>query len=136
MSIFTFVFFVFNLSFFRSLSTLCDITYSRIVKLRMIGKIPDYWNHIVKTTFDAHTDPIFQNLGILKFHDIYLIQLGLFMYSYQNHTLPLKFHCKFTLQSQIHSRNTRNWCNFRLPFCRTRTKQFSVFIKDLNFTTP
>ena len=30
MSIFTFAFFVFNLSFFRSLSTLCDITYSRI----------------------------------------------------------------------------------------------------------
>ena len=30
---------------------------------------------IAKTTFDAHTDPIFQNLGILKFHDIYLICL-------------------------------------------------------------
>ena len=30
--------------------------------------------------------------GILKFHDIYLIhvQLGLLMYSYQNHTLPEK----------------------------------------------
>ena len=50
---------------------------------------------IAKTTFDAHTDPIFQNLGILKFHGTYLIQLGLFMFSYQNHTQPLKFHCKF-----------------------------------------
>ena len=88
---------------------------------------------IAKTTFDAHTDPIFQNLGILKFHDIYLIQLGLFMYSYQNHTLPLKFHCKFTLQSQIHSYNTRNSCKFRLPFCRTRTKQFSVFYQGPKF---
>ena len=57
---------------------------------------------IAKTTFGAHTDPLFQNLGVLKFHDIYLIQLGLFMYSYQNYTLPLKFHCKFTVQSQIH----------------------------------
>ena len=36
---------------------------------------------IAKTSFDAHTDPVFQNLGILKFHDIYLMQLGLFMYS-------------------------------------------------------
>ena len=88
---------------------------------------------IAKTTFDAHTDPIFQNLGILKFHDIYLIQLGLFMYSYQNHTLPLKCHCKFTLQSQIHSYNTRNSCKFRLPFCRTRTKQFSVFYQGPKF---
>ena len=25
---------------------------------------------ILKTTFDAHTDPIFQNLGTLKFHDM------------------------------------------------------------------
>ena len=83
---------------------------------------------IAKTTFDAHTDPLFQNLGILKFQDIYLIQLGLFMYSYQNHTLPLKFHCKFTLQSQIHSYNIRNSCKFRLPLCRTRTKQYSVFL--------
>ena len=88
---------------------------------------------IDKTTFDAHTDPIFQNLGILKFHDIYLIQLGLFMYSYQNYTLPFKFHCKFTLQSQIHSYNTRKSCKFRLPFCPTRTKQFSVFYEGPKF---
>ena len=61
---------------------------------------------IAKTTFDAHTDPIFQNLGVLKFHDIYLIQLGfigLFMYSYQNHTLALKFHCKFRDTQREHS---------------------------------
>ena len=86
-----------------------------------------------KTRFDAHTDPIFQNLGILKFHDIYLIQLGLFMYSYQNHTLPLKFHCKFTLQIQIYSCNTRNPCQFRLPFCCTQIKQFSVFYQGPKF---
>ena len=73
------------------------------------------------------------NLGILKFHDRYLIQLGFFMYSYQNHTLPLKFRCKFTLQSQIHSYNTRNSCKFRLFFCLTRTKQFSVFYQGLKF---
>ena len=68
---------------------------------------------ITKTPWDAHTDPIFKNLGILKFHCIYLIQLGLFMYSYQNQTLPSKFHCKFTLQNQIHSYNTRNSYKFR-----------------------
>ena len=91
------------------------------------------WSELAKTTFDAHTDPIFRNLGILKFHDIYLIQLGLFMYSYQNRTLPLKFHCKFTLQSQVHSYGTRNSCKFRLPFCSTRTKQFSVFYQGPKF---
>ena len=73
------------------------------------------------------------SFNFIKFHDIYLIQLGLFMYSYQNHTLPLKFHCKFTLQSQIHSYNTRNSCKFRLSFCRTRTKQFFVFYQGPKF---
>jgi len=59
------------------------------------------------------------------------------MYSYQRHTLPLKFYSKFTLQSQIHKYNTGNSCKLRLPFCRTRIKQFSVLIiKDLNFITP
>ena len=86
-----------------------------------------------KTPFDAHThDPIFQNLNILKFHDIYLIQLGLFMYTYQNHTLPVKFHF-ISLQHQIHSYNTRNSYKFRLPFCRTRIKQFSVFYQGPKF---
>ena len=88
---------------------------------------------IAKTHFHAHTDPIFKNLGILKFHDIHLLQLGLFMYSYQNRTLPLKFNCKFTLQRQIHSYNTRNSHAFRLPFCRTNIKQFSVFYQGPKF---
>ena len=86
-----------------------------------------------KTPFDAHTDPVFQNVGILKFHDIHLIQLNLFMHSYQNHTLPLIFHCKFTLKSQINSYNARNSCKFRLPFCRTRIKQFSVIYQGSKF---
>ena len=29
--------------------------------------------------------------------------------------------------------NTRNSCKFRLPFCRTRTKQFSVFYQGPKF---
>ena len=62
--------------------------------------------------------------------------LGLFMYSRQNRTLPLKFDCKSTLQKEIHSCHTRNSHLYRLPLCRSNIKQFSVFTKDLNFTTP
>ena len=79
-----------------------------------------------------------QSLKILvlfsNFQDIYLIQLGLLMYSYQSCTLSLKFHCKFTLQNQIDSYNTsRNSDTFRLPFCRTRVKQFSAFYQETKF---
>ena len=88
---------------------------------------------IAKTHFYAHTDPIFRKLGILKFHDIHLFQLGLFMFSYQNHTLPLKFDSKFTLQKEIHSYHTRNSHLYRLPLCRTNIKQFSVFYQGPKF---
>ena len=82
---------------------------------------------IAKTHPYADTDPIFRNLGILKFHDMHLLQLGLFMFSNQNRTLPLKFDCKFTLQKEIHSYHPRNSHLYRLPLCRTNIKQFSVF---------
>ena len=88
---------------------------------------------IANIHFYAHADPIFRNQGILKFYDMHLLQLGLFMYSHQNRTLPLKFDCKFTLQKEIHSYHKRNSHLYRLPVCRTNIKQFSVFYQGLKF---
>ena len=104
---------------------------SNLVRLEILQK--RVVRTIAKTHFYAHTDPIFRNLGILKFHDMHLLQLGLFMYSHQNRTLPLKFDCKFTLQKEIHSHHTRNSHLYRLPLCRTNIKQFSVFYQGPKF---
>ena len=46
---------------------------------------------INKSHFNAHTDPIFKDLGIPKFNDIHLLQLGQFMYSCKNSFLPTRF---------------------------------------------
>ena len=51
------------------------------------------------------------------------------MYSNQIPILPSTFDCKFTLNRQIHSYNTRNSHAFRLPFCRTNIQQFSIFLR-------
>ena len=84
---------------------------------------------IAKSHFDAHTDPIFKNLGISKFPDIRLLHLGLLMlYWHQKQTLPSKFASKFALNRQIHSYHTRNSHTFRFPFCRTNIKKFSVLL--------
>ena len=56
-----------------------------------------------------------------------------YYYSNQIRTLPSEFDCKFTLNRQIHSYNTRNSHAFRLPFCRTNIKQFSVFYQGPKF---
>ena len=46
---------------------------------------------VSKEAFDAHTDPVFHELKILKFEKISLLHLGKFMYSYKNNRLPRRF---------------------------------------------
>jgi len=48
---------------------------------------------------------------MLNLHDTHLLELGKFMYSYKHSLLPIGF---------------RNADAFKLPFCRTNTRQFSV----------
>jgi hypothetical protein len=65
---------------------------------------------------------------ILKFEDtgIYLLNLGKFMFSYQNNLLPPSFRNFFSTTDQIHSHNLRTAGQFYVPFCRTKAKQFTV----------
>ena len=88
---------------------------------------------VSRSKFDAHTDPLFKALGLMKFLDIRFVQLGLFMYSYANSLLPNQFKDVFPLNKQIHSYNTRLASAYRLPFCRTNTRQFSVFYQGPKF---
>ena len=88
---------------------------------------------INKAHFHAHTDPIFKELGILKFNDIHLLQLGQFMYSCKNSFLPLRFYNNFSQNNQFHSYNTRNSHAYRLPYCHTNIKKFSVFFQGSKF---
>ena len=62
---------------------------------------------INKSHFNAHTDPIFKDLGILKFNDIHLLQLGQFMYSCKNSFLPPRFNNNFSQSNQFHSYNKK-----------------------------
>ena len=56
-----------------------------------------------KSHLNAHTDPIFKDLGILKFNDIHLLQLGQFMFSRKNSFLPPRFNNNFSQSNQFHS---------------------------------
>ena len=58
---------------------------------------------IIRINYDAHTDPIFKNLNLLKFHDIHLVQLGQFMFPFKNSILPRKFENIFMRDNHIHS---------------------------------
>ena len=56
-----------------------------------------------------------------------------FMFSLKNSTLPSKFNNLFLINSQIHNYNTRNAHSFRLPLCRTNTRQFSIYFQGPKF---
>ena len=86
------------------------------------------------STYDANTSPIFMELKLLKFHDIHSFHLGFFfMFSLKNSTLPSKFNNLFLINSQIHNYNTRNAHSFRLPLCRTNTRQLSIYFQGPKF---
>jgi hypothetical protein len=78
--------------------TVWDSTYptnlNRIILLQKhIIRILD------KQPFDAHTDPLFIKLKILKFDWIYLHHLGKFMYQYHNGLLLIPIHKKGSTMS-------------------------------------
>ena len=81
---------------------------------------------VSRSSFDAHTNPIFVSLRILKFEDIIKLQIGKVMYLYKNGLLPVSFNDMFLLNCDIHSYNTRNKNSFRLPYCRTNVRKFSL----------
>ena len=76
---------------------------------------------IFKTDFREHTGPLFANLKLLKFTDLYYLNLGLFMYKYMNRVLPACFNSFFTLTSNVHSYNTRSTARKNLYVNYTRT---------------
>ena len=78
---------------------------------------------ISKNEFDAHTEPIFKQLKILKLSDIYRSQIG---NSFQKGLLPYAFSEMFLLPNQIHHYNTRNSNSFYLFSCRTNIRQFVI----------
>ena len=82
---------------------------------------------ISKVSFDSHTDILFKEQMILKFPDIYLYQIGKFMYLFKKGLLPNYFQDMFILASQVHSYNTRNSNRkFYIFPCRTNFRKFSI----------
>ena len=80
----------------------------------------------VKQPFDAHTDPIFKNLKILKFNCISLFQIGNLMFKFKNGLLLRTFDRKSALNSQVHNYDTRSSKLFHIPKIRTNICKFSL----------
>jgi hypothetical protein len=80
----------------------------------------------MRLPYNSHTDQAFSQLGILKLHQIKLMQTAEFMYRYTNKTLPNAFDNYFDLASDCHSYPTRNPAQYRGQFARTNTRSFAI----------
>ena len=81
---------------------------------------------INNSRYDSHTNLIFKNLRILRFHDICKLQIGQFMFLYENNMLPENFENMFKLNKEVHNYDTRSASEFRIEIPRTILRQFSI----------
>ena len=71
---------------------------------------------ISKAKYNAHTDPLFKELHILKICDLLKLKMIMFYYDYERIALPANFNNNFlTRQSMVHMHDTRNSEEFRVP---------------------
>ena len=147
---------IYKASFFLSKSSLCKLYYSLVYPYLQYcitvwgSTYPSNLKRIIllqkrimrilnKEPFDAHSDPIFSELKILKFDKIYLYHLGKFMcvnkcmYLYHNNLLPSSFDNLFPRMNQIHKYDTRFSHLYHIPFCRTNIRTFSAIFQAPKF---
>ena len=82
---------------------------------------------ISKVKFDSHTNPLHKELSILKFHDICKLQMEQFLFSWKNNSLHNYFNDVYSKCSIAWPK--RNVENFRIPCCRTKLRQFSLWFQ-------
>ena len=80
------------------------------------------------STFDAHSNPIFQKLTIIKFPDLVYLHTALFMHDYYSENLPASFNCFFVQVNQKHNYSTRlaTKLSYSLPKIRTNYGKFNI----------
>ena len=80
------------------------------------------------SNFDAHSNPIFLKLKILKFQDLVYIYTALFMYDYDSNNLPSPFNSYFLQVNQKHSYSTRlaSKNSYSLPKIKTNYGKFNI----------
>ena len=86
---------------------------------------------ITRSKYNAHTDPLFQNLELLKIEDIFKINLLKFQFKLVNEKLPHYFSTIFTKDELSHNYNTRNRDSFRNP-----TPNYSSSVNTIRYYLP
>ena len=88
---------------------------------------------ISRSTFNAHTEPIFKQLKILNLYNICRLQMGKIMFSFKIDRLPDAPKILFPFSSSNHCYYTRQSNSFYMPPCRTNIKHFALSFQGPKF---
>ena len=83
--------------------------------------------------FLAHTNMLFFTNNVLKITDLFLYNVGVFMYKLSNNDLPDVFLPMFRRNSEIHTYPTRQRQSFHLPRMRTVFAQKTITYNGARF---
>ena len=81
---------------------------------------------IKNTSYNAHTDPLFSELNILKFEQVVKLDTLKFMYKVVNDMLPKNIQNKFILNEKIHIYNTRQKLDVHIHSTNTQIAHNSL----------
>ena len=73
----------------------------------------------------SHSLPLFKTLGVLQLHEVFIYNVGLFMYKFTRNMLPPIFEM-FTRVSDVHQRPTRQSELLYIPLCHTKRSQMTI----------
>ena len=98
------------------------ISYGNLVWLFTYDNNPDILEKLQRKcmriinfkSFQAHTNPLFKNLKILKLKDVFQLELLKFVFDYKNKNLPHILNMLFKETGMTHSHNTRGVTNKNL----------------------
>ena len=74
---------------------------------------------IFKSSYNSHTDPLFQKGGILKFDDLYTLEIGKFVFDGLHNILPNRLSQSMQSNMTIHDHVTRPHHNPHVHLSRT-----------------
>ena len=87
---------------------------------------------ICLSKYNAHTDPLFKTLHLLKVGDLFNVNALKFVHKYHNNKLPPYFHGMLDSSFHTHNYNTRNpISNLPIPKRSTTKKSIRYFIPSL-----
>jgi len=90
-----------------------------VKQLNLITKLQKKAVRAVKnSSYNAHTNPLFKELELMKFSDIIDLNIAKFVFQFKSNSLPLLLMETYMHNDQIHDHNTRNRTNPRPPLAK------------------